>query len=254
MINKILLFVFVFACNCNNDIYKIPTPDKVLLTVVAVNNSSGILVYSDGSYSLVLTSLHTISDLQIDENINFSSVKFIWTYIPEGSDEQEVEVFSFPIEVIYKDDVLDLALLKIESGVKYYYATVSKDKLVLGQEIYAASNPKGNYRSLKRGIVSSTDRWAKKSSVWEMDCGVIFGSSGGGVFNMKGELVGIIRAMDSLQTNFCSDMYDDDGNIVGSNCLSIPMTFIGYFSPPDTIKKFLLDSKVEVFDYLKKAE
>ena len=93
----------------------------------------------------------------------------------------------------------DVALLKME-GEGYQAVTLgSSDALIVGDQVAAIGNPLGELTStLTVGFVSAKERnVSTDSSVINMiqtDCAINSGNSGGPLFNMKGEVVGITSA------------------------------------------------------------
>lgn len=64
--------------------------------------------------------------------------------------------------------------------------------LVVGEDVYAIGAPQGVDLSLSRGIVAQLHRDKDKAPIIKTDAAFSPGASGGGVFNKKGELVGVI--------------------------------------------------------------
>ena len=93
----------------------------------------------------------------------------------------------------------DVALLKME-GADFPAVTLgSSDDLIVGDQVAAIGNPLGELTStLTVGFVSAKERdVSTDSSVINMiqtDCAINSGNSGGPLFNMKGEVVGITTA------------------------------------------------------------
>jgi serine protease Do len=76
------------------------------------------------------------------------------------------------------------------------------DKLVVGEELVIVGNPLGELGgSVSNGIVSATEREIQVGGVTmhliQTNAAVNPGNSGGGMFNMKGQLVGIVNAKSS---------------------------------------------------------
>ncbi len=101
--------------------------------------------------------------------------------------------------VVGTDSESDIALLKIEAtGLKAAIIGES-DSLVVGESIVAVGNPLGELGgTVTSGIVSATGRTINVDgtdmNLIQIDAAVNPGNSGGGLFNMKGELVGIVNA------------------------------------------------------------
>lgn len=94
-----------------------------------------------------------------------------------------------PAILLYKDDRRDLALLKVEGT--YPYATIA-DRVQLGEEVLAIGNPLGNDFTVTHGIVSHLDRDIGEGFLFmQTDAGIHHGNSGGPLFNVRGEVVGI---------------------------------------------------------------
>lgn len=96
-------------------------------------------------------------------------------------------------EIMLKEPNLDLALLRTKATTKSDFARIADPrKLRVGQEVLAIGNPLGFAFSVSHGIVSALNR--DNLGVYNMTQSDAFlnpGNSGGGLFNMKGELVGI---------------------------------------------------------------
>jgi serine protease Do len=102
-------------------------------------------------------------------------------------------------KIIKTDKNLDLALLAIQNP-PYALNLVSVSKLQtksepsLGEQVLAIGNPFGLNHSVSLGIISAKNRFLpniKNESFLQTDAAVNPGSSGGPLFNLKGEVVGI---------------------------------------------------------------
>ena len=100
----------------------------------------------------------------------------------------------------------DIAVLKIE-GTNLPAVTVgSSDALIVGDQVVAIGNPLGELTStLTVGYVSAKGRYVTTESTTinmiQTDCAINSGNSGGPLFNMKGEVVGITTAKYSGTSN-----------------------------------------------------
>ena len=221
---KLLLCLLLSSCSKPNII------QNMVDSVVVVNGSSGIVLCSEEGMTLVLTAHHVISNSL------------------EGGLPIIVEYSSVGISAAtyaYVNEHTDLAIIRIEA-YNLPCSDVAIKNPTLGDDIWIAANPNNNTKSLKKGIVSSTNRHERFVDGWELSGGIIFGSSGGGAFNINGELFGIARAVDSYDTRFC----------VGApaNCLRVALPDIGIFVPPEDIRAFLLGSPFNSsFNYLKEG-
>jgi S1-C subfamily serine protease len=226
-------------------------PEKIVESVVVVDTASGIVVHSNKDYSLVLTAYHVLDQSYTEMCSDESVVKYI--YFEYAIDGVTTIERGYPADLVAHSEREDLALLVIYPGKILPSIRISKYSPKLGEDIYLASNPSQMYRSLKKGIISSTDRWVEGTYAWEISGGVIFGSSGGGAFDMDGKLVGILRAVKILKTDHCYDLWAPDGSIqMWIRCMELPLPFMGYISPTGTVRWFLLKSDFRKdFDYLR---
>ena len=145
---------------------------------MAAASGSGFIVTSDG---FVLTNYHVV------ENSNSITVTLY-----DGS--------SYEAELIGCDASNDIAVLKIDAKGLSPVTFGNSDELVVGQEVLAIGNPLGELTfSLTRGIISALNRDITLSGGLRMrliqtDCAINSGNSGGALFNMYGEVIGITNA------------------------------------------------------------
>lgn len=225
MLKLLLSLVLLTSCS------KPDTIQNMINSVVIVNGSSGVIIHADNSFALVLTSHHVVAN-SIQNNLPIVVDSPPYTFVATGG--------AF-------DDTLDLSLLLLRTKSILPYSKIALVNPKLGDDIWIAANPNHNIRSLKKGVVSSTSRQWNGIHGWELSGGIIFGSSGGGAFNISGELFGIARAVDSYGTEFCKIGRDYE-----ITCLRIALPDVGMFVPPDDIRKFVLGSEFDsYFDYLK---
>jgi len=247
---SVMLVLFGITADYGKEIDRRSVPEKIIDTVLAVERSSGVIVYSDHERALVLTAHHTIDD-ELDKaaccgcDYNISVLNFSNIIIPSLPEEFEVTY----IEV---DELNDLAIIEIKTTRKLHAAKIFKGQVRFGQEIYVASNPQRLYKSLKSGIISSPARFIRGSLSVEVDAMIIFGSSGGGVFTKDGEFVGTVKSVRLLNTGHCFDVWDHEGNWIDMECIRVPIPSIGFAAHPMIIKRFLLNSVFSKdFDYLR---
>ncbi|MCU0303636.1 MAG: trypsin-like peptidase domain-containing protein [Thermoanaerobaculales bacterium] len=109
--------------------------------------------------------------------------------------EHELEQIHFEhVRIVALDPWVDLALLKIEDGGGHDFATAplgDVDTLHQGQPVFAVGSPLGLDRSVSEGIISLTDRLAGGRLLIQTTAEVNPGNSGGPLFNLRGEVVGV---------------------------------------------------------------
>lgn len=88
------------------------------------------------------------------------------------------------------DKELDLCSLRV-AGLYSTPVTVATGEVRVGQHVYAIGAPQGLELTLSEGLVSSL-RQTTKGTIIQTTAPISPGSSGGGLFDAKGQLVGIV--------------------------------------------------------------
>lgn len=88
------------------------------------------------------------------------------------------------------DRMSDLAVLRTQSSSQPY-VKVSQSDLASGDGVYAIGHPARNVFAYTRGYVSTPCRVEDEVCMTELDLTIAGGSSGGGLYNLRGELVGV---------------------------------------------------------------
>lgn len=141
-------------------------------------SGSGFILTSDG---YIITNHHVIEDA--------TSVK-VTTY--DGTEYSAV--------IIGSDESNDIAVLKIDATGLTPVILGSSDNINVGDEVIAIGNPLGELTfSLTKGWISALNREITLSggvtmNLIQTDCAINAGNSGGPLFNIYGEVVGITNA------------------------------------------------------------
>jgi serine protease Do len=140
---------------------------------------SGVIISADG---YIMTCAHVISGAS---NITVSI----------GDDD-------YTATVIGEDDDSDIAIIKIEETGLTPAVMGDSDSLAVGEEVVAVGNPLGELGgTVTNGIISALNRnvsvEGKNMTLIQTNASVSPGNSGGGLFNMAGELIGIVNAKSS---------------------------------------------------------
>ncbi|PDX87608.1 serine protease HtrA [Faecalibacterium prausnitzii] len=144
---------------------------------------SGVIISSDG---YILTCAHVVS----------------------GASQITVTIgdTDYTATVVGKDDTSDVAVLKIDATGLTPATVGDSDSLSVGDSVLAVGNPLGELGgTVTSGIVSALNRSVtiqgtsstNTMSLIQMDASVSPGNSGGGLFNMNGELIGLVNAKSS---------------------------------------------------------
>ena len=111
-----------------------------------------------------------------------------------------------PAQLIGGDSANDIAVLKIKAQGLPCATLGSSDDLIVGDQVVAIGNPLGELTAtLTVGYISARDRDVNTDgsviNMLQTDAAINSGNSGGPLFNMKGEVVGITTAKYSGTTN-----------------------------------------------------
>ena len=108
--------------------------------------------------------------------------------------------------LVGEDTTSDIAVIKIEADGLTPATVGNSDSLKVGQSVMAVGNPLGELggtvtggmiSALNRSVTIQGSSSVNTMSLIQMDASVSPGNSGGGLFNMNGELVGIVNAKSS---------------------------------------------------------
>ena len=141
-------------------------------------SGSGFIISTDG---YILTNYHVIDD----------------------ADSITVSLFdgtTYEALLIGYDESNDIAVLKVDAENLPPVILGDSENLNVGDQVVAIGNPLGELTfSLTSGLVSAMDREVTLSSTVTMnliqtDCAINSGNSGGALFNMYGEVIGVTNA------------------------------------------------------------
>ena len=145
----------------------------------------------------------------------FSDDGYILTnyHVVKGATSITVSTYDgtkYDAQLIGYDESNDVAVLKIDAAGLTPVVIGDSDKLNVGDSVVAIGNPLGELTfSETSGIVSALNREVTMSSDTTMDliqtdCAINSGNSGGALFNMYGEVVGITNAKYSSSSSSSS--------------------------------------------------
>jgi len=122
-------------------------------------------------------------------------------HVIENADEIVIEFFSgeeLPAKLIGRDVNTDIALLKVEAGKPLPYVNFgNSDTMRVGDWVVAMGNPLGQGFSVSAGIVSARNRALSGSydDYIQTDAAINRGNSGGPLFNLDGDVIGVNTAI-----------------------------------------------------------
>ena len=113
--------------------------------------------------------------------------------------EGDTEYIEYKAKVIGADPLSDIAVLKIESNDKFLPVKLGdSDKARIGDWVIAIGNPLGLSGTVTSGIISARNRnigLSRYEDYIQTDASINIGNSGGPLFNMEGDVIGINTAI-----------------------------------------------------------
>lgn len=169
------------------------------LTAKGTSFGSGFVVSRDG---LIVTNYHVIHNalsvgIKLKNNKRYENVLLAYT------DEQK-----------------DIAVLKVQKGNFAPVALGNSQNVKTGERVVAIGNPLGLERTVSDGLISAIRDAGKGLKVLQITAPVSEGSSGGPLFNMKGEVIGIAVGTNkdgqninfAIPINYVKRLLDPDRN------------------------------------------
>ena len=183
----------------------------------AISTGSGFFISADG---YALTNCHVI-DGATSVSITTRDGKF------------------FGATIVGSDSTNDVALLKVDAQNLPYVTIGSSAALIVGDQVAAIGNPLGELTStMTVGYVSGKERSVSTDNtiinMIQTDAAINSGNSGGPLFNMKGEVIGITTAKYS-----------------GNSSSGASIEGIGFAIPIDDVMKVVSD--LMEYGYVKSA-
>ncbi len=180
-----------------------------------VSAGSGVIIdlNKEAGSALIVTNYHVLYDADSDtkgisDNINVYTYGAVNTFNPDPTASYKDD----GIKATYVGGAMDydIALLRVEGSgyLKASAATEAKignsDEVRLGEKVFAIGNPDGAGTAVTTGAISVESESIMMTSidgnssmtcrVMRTDAAINHGNSGGGLFNVQGELIGITNA------------------------------------------------------------
>lgn len=149
---------------------------------VLSGSASGVVFTADG---YIVTNAHVVSGAA-------KMTAVVYDY------ENDEITHEYKATVIGSDTATDLAVIKVDRDEPFKYALLGdSDSVRVGQDICVLGNPKSLASTLTKGIVSGLGRASYSGSGYgcssiQIDAAINSGNSGGGLFDMYGNVIGII--------------------------------------------------------------
>jgi len=167
----------------DNTVVFISAGGKVQGSGVSIKNENLLAPGTTGT--LIVTNAHVVGDFKNVTIVTNKKTKIVG-------------------EVVVIDKTSDLALVQIE-GIAFKISTLAPAdvQLDVGENVFTVGSPKGMSNSLSEGIISGF-RQRALTSIIQTTSAISKGSSGGGLFDRNGKLIGIttFKITDGENVNF----------------------------------------------------
>jgi serine protease Do len=166
---------------------------NVRIEVTELNRAghgSGVVIRNDNDTALILTNRHVVDSrfalLDLPTPIDKLPTPRV-TYLTKES--------SLGTVVWVAPDEVDLAIVRTKSAAEIEAVNwLTSQKVVIGEQVFAIGNPGTMDWTLTRGTVSqlrNRQHGSRNVAIIQTDASISPGSSGGGLYNVAGELIGI---------------------------------------------------------------
>lgn len=166
--------------------------EKAYNTVVEIDCETNSYYYGKASYYgsgvIITDDGYIVTNHHVVENVGENDIINVKLYNGEV----------YQAKIIGSDSRSDLAVIKIEAYGLDYATFADSSQLLLGQDVIAIGNPLGLGLSCSNGIISALEKEIYINKVYmnvmQTNAAVNAGNSGGGLFDINGNLVGIVNA------------------------------------------------------------
>ena len=178
-------------------------------TQIAQLSGSGVIISADG---YIVTNNHVVEGVTKDDAV-------------------QVKLYNneeYTAKIIGTDSRTDLAVIKIEENNLPFASFVDSSELVLGEEVLVIGNPLGTGIACSNGIISALEQEIYINNVYltviQTNAAVNQGNSGGGLFDLNGNIAGIVNAKKSAG-------FAAEASVEG----------MGYAIPANTVKRIVAE-------------
>ena len=218
--SKVMTAAEIYAANVNSTvgITTEVTTNYFGYTTTTPASGSGFILTEDG---YIVTNYHVIED---------STSISVALY--DGS--------TYDAKIVGYDDSNDIAVLKIEATGLTPVILGDSSQMYVGYQVLAIGNPLGELTfSLTGGLISALNRQITLDNLYldliQTDCTINSGNSGGPLFNMYGEVIGITNAKYSSSGSSSIASIDNIAFAIPINNVKTIITSIienGYYAKP----------------------
>lgn len=200
-----------------------------LLVTVSLNAQKLSELYNEVKSSVVVINILSVEPRKINNDLNLlatatqgsgvlvSEHGLIWTaaHVVQSAEVVQVEFLDGDIYeaiVLSSNPLADVALIKIkdefELKAKQVATIANSDNQNVGDDVFVLGAPFGLKQSLSKGVISgkhcpeSLNNSFINVEFFQTDAAINLGNSGGPMFNMKGEVIGITSRIFSESGGF----------------------------------------------------
>lgn len=170
--------------------------DSIVYIEVYVNYRGNETLYGAGSGIIISKDGYIITNAHVAENDYYPVTKLTVSVNTTDPTDGSSVATKYEANLIGSDTDTDLAVLKIDADDLHAAKLGDSDELCLGDDVVAIGNPMGLETSVSKGVVSGLNRQVYDDntvSAIQTDTAINSGNSGGGLFNMHGEVVGVVN-------------------------------------------------------------
>jgi serine protease Do len=184
---------------------------------------------------MIITNRHVVSDNEAEYTV----------YTQDGK--------KYPAKVLAKDSVQDIAVLKIEGGEPFPTVKLGDSaNIQIGQTVIAIGNALGEFNNtVSVGVISGLSRTITAGgrgvsetleNIIQTDAAINSGNSGGPLFNLKGEVIGVNTAMAGNAQNIgfaipVNVAARDISQVKNTGKITYPFLGVNYVIVDDTLQK-----------------
>lgn len=161
----------------NSTLAEMYEQNKYAVFLIAVPQSES--TYAQGTGFFITSSGIGVSNYHVFEGGDYKKA------IIKTIDNHQYRVKS----ILKSNKELDFIVFEVENNhFDFPFLNIANKTTNVGEDVFAIGNPKGLEHTLSKGIVSS---YRKKYNLIQTTAEITHGSSGGPLFNMQGEVIGI---------------------------------------------------------------
>lgn len=178
--------------------------DSVVYIEVYVNYRGEKTLYGSGSGIIISSDGYIVTNAHVTDDMDSYTVSVTTTDPETGTGV----VNKYDATLVGSDTDTDLSVLKIDATGLQAAVLGDSDKMSLGDDVVVIGNPLGLETSVTKGVVSGLNRQVSSNerslSSIQTDAAINEGNSGGAMFNMYGEVIGVVN--EKLVNNYAENV------------------------------------------------